>query len=146
MSYCNLTLNDDGLWQCPDCKWVYKRFGPRRSPRRNCPNSPDLAEAKERLGISTDDMKHWAQALAKWTRAGFPKRSQAEVRQCLAICVQCENFVPAKSNCTGTTCRMKTGGRCKLCGCGVKSGGLAIFNKLAMKTEGCPKGKFEATA
>lgn len=41
----------DNRWQCPDCDWVYPRFGPRRSPRRNCPNSPDINTPEHREKI-----------------------------------------------------------------------------------------------
>lgn len=141
MTNCPFQLNADGFYQCPQCDWVYPRFGPRRSPRRNCPKSPDITEAADKLGITGNDIKHWAQALARWTRAGFPKRPQPEVDRCLRICVNCptDNYVPDNPKCTGEACRMKTGGRCKLCGCGVSKSRMAVFNKIKMATEDCPK-------
>lgn len=146
MTNCPFQLNADGLWQCPDCGWIYPRPGPRRSPRRNCPKSPDITEAAERLGITGDDIKHWAQSLAKWMRAKFPMRTPEQVDYCLHICVKCKEFIPSNPKCTGETCRIKIGGYCKACGCRVSKSRVAISNKLAMATEACPKGKWKATA
>jgi len=129
MTDCPFHLTADGFWKCPECGYIDPRKA-AKPPRRNCPNSPDLTEARERLGISVDDMKHWAQALARWTRAGFPTRSQAEVERCLRICVKCDQYV---------------GGRCKSCGCRVSKSRIAVANKLKMATERCPKGHWGET-
>lgn len=139
-------FNTDGPpWTCQQCDWTYARKGEPilsdKPPHRNCPKSPDIMEAADRLGITGNAIKHWAQALARWTVAGFPKRSQAEVERCLRICVHCptDNYVPDNPKCTGEACRMKTGGRCKLCGCRVSKGRIAVINKILMATEDCPK-------
>jgi len=130
MTDCILTRNKNGYLECPDCHWVYK--GKAKHPRRNCPNSPDLTEAREKLGISAEDMKHWAQALARWTRAVYPVRSQAEVERIERdICRPCEEYVD---------------GRCKSCGCRVSKSRIAVSNKLKMATESCPKGKWGESA
>lgn len=141
MTDCPFFVNADGFYECPQCGYIYKpRQMCRKPPRRNCPNSPDITEAAEKLGITGDDIKHWAQALARWMRAGFPRRSQSEVDRCLRICVNCptDNYVPDNPKCTGEACRMKTGGRCKLCGCRVSKSRVAVINKIRMATEGCP--------
>lgn len=140
MSDCPFQLNRCGLYQCPQCGWIYPRKS-KKPPRRNCPKSPDITEAAERLGITGADIKHWAQALARWTRAGFPTRPQHEVERCLRICVNCptDNYVPDNPKCTGEACRMKTGGTCKLCGCSVSKSRTAVFNKIKIATEDCPK-------
>ena len=44
-------------------------------PRRNCPRAPSLGAAAQRLGISWEDVEHYAAALARWTTAGFPTRA-----------------------------------------------------------------------
>ena len=36
MTNCSLTLTADGRWQCPTCKWIYKRKSDK-PPHRNCP-------------------------------------------------------------------------------------------------------------
>ena len=141
MPNCPLQLNADGFFECPQCEWVYKRKADK-PPHRTCPKSPALTEAAEKLGITGDDIKHWMHALARWTRAEFPVRSQAEIERCLRICVRCpsDNYVPDNPKCTTEACRMKTSGRCKLCGCRVSKSRVAVINKIRMATEDCPKG------
>jgi len=87
----------------------------------------DLQPAVEELGISLKDVMHYATALARWTAAGFPKRSQEEVvRIETTICRPCEHYLD---------------GRCKKCGCRVTQG-QAMVNKIRMATENCPEGKW----
>lgn len=131
MTDCPLQLNDDGLWQCPDCDWIYPRKA-EKPPRRTCRNVPDIIEAAEKLGITGDDIKHWAQALARWTAAGFPVRSQAEVIEIEAThCRPCEKYVD---------------GRCQECGCRVSKSRWGVANKLKMATENCPLGKWGSSS
>jgi len=120
----NCIPNADGL-SCRNCGWVKP---PRIQgwPHRNCPNSPDLSPAAERLGVSLSDVRHYAGALAKWTKAGFPTREQAEVERIEAICKACDKYAD---------------GRCKQCGCRVNTG-PAVVNKIKMATENCPLGKW----
>ena len=106
-----------------------------------CSEYIDLTEARERLGISVDDMKHWAHALARWTRAGFPVRDQAEVerieREC---CVPCEEYVTDDAAWVSKIVGWLSGtryGRCKQCGCGLSTSKLSVANKIAMATESC---------
>lgn len=139
---CSFIKNSKGFWQCsnPECGWIYRRKS-EKPPRRNCLKAPDITEAAEKLSITGADIKHLAQALARWMVAGCPTRSNTEVERCLRICVNCptDNYVPDNPKCTGEACRMKTGGRCKLCGCGVSKSRIAVINKIRMATEDCPK-------
>lgn len=141
---CILHRNANGHLECCDCHWIYK--GKAENPRRNCPNSPDLNEARERLGISVDDMKHWTQALARWTRAGFPMRTQAEIERIeREHCRPCDQYVVDEKAWLGKLVGWITGtryGRCKVCGCGVSKSRLAVANKIAMKSEHCKEGKW----
>lgn len=106
-------------------------------PRRHCRKPLDVTEAAERLGITGKDIAKWAQALAKWMRAGFPMRTSTEVDTLLRICVKCKEFVPSNPKCTGEACRIKIGGSCKACGCRVSKSRVAVANKLAMGSEHC---------
>jgi hypothetical protein len=92
-------------------------------PRRA---AADLRPAADKLGITLADGLHYARALARWTAAGFPERSQANVERILPICQAC-NWYAA--------------GRCTKCRCRVNSGPAAI-NKIRMATEDCPLGKW----
>lgn len=78
----------------------------------------------------TMQMWTYKEALLRWAKAGRPKRTQEEVEQLHSqFCSKCEWYDKEQS-------------RCKGCGCKVTLGGLAVFNKLKMKTEKCPKGNF----
>lgn len=125
---CIVEKSPAGFWTCQTCGWVDPKPNSPK-PNRNCPNSPNITEAVERLGISPSDVVHWAEALASWTAAGFPTRSQDEVRRILQQhCNEaCESFIE---------------GRCKRCGCRVNGSRLAVANKIKMATEHCPAGKW----
>ena len=69
----------------------------------------------------------YKEALLRWQKAGRPKRSDKEVESLLnTYCKKCDWYDPEKE-------------RCKGCGCAVTSGAVAIFNKLRMATEKCPR-------
>lgn len=75
-------------------------------------------------------MQLWAykEALLKWQKAGRPTRSQEEVdRIHEQYCSKCDWYDKEKK-------------RCKGCGCKVTSSSMAVFNKIKMATEHCPKG------
>ena len=71
------------------------------------------------------------EALIKWNKAGRPTRTQEEVdRIHREFCaVPCEWYDEGA-------------GRCRGCGCKVTTGSIAIFNKIKMSTEHCPKDKW----
>lgn len=82
-----------------------------------------------------DNAQHYAIALYKWVQAGRPKRTKEEIEERFLICEKCEHFFRLKP----------WRGRCKKCGCylGRHVKLFAIRNKIAMKTEKCPEGKWE---
>ncbi len=147
MTDCPFTLNADGLWQCPNegCGWVYPKKSDK-PPRRNCPatRTPEaIAEQKAQaerqqteaielgksLGWTAKDAKKWAAALYKWNKAGRPKRTDEEVAAIVVICEACEEYKADEK-------------RCRICRCGVSTGGMAIFNKAKISTERCPQDKW----
>lgn len=69
---------------------------------------------------------NFALAMARWARGGFQVRSQDEIDERLAICQSCPHLVD---------------NHCKLCGCACVEKNRLI-NKLALKTEKCPIGKW----
>lgn len=72
----------------------------------------------------------YAEAIIEWTAAGRPERSQDEIDNIYdTYCSRCKRFNPENQ-------------RCLDCGCRVSNKGLAIFNKIRMATEHCPKGKW----
>jgi hypothetical protein len=69
---------------------------------------------------------NFAAAMARWTVAGLPRRTQAEIDERLAICQAC----PFLQN-----------NHCTKCGCACVEQNRLI-NKLALATEKCPEGKW----
>lgn len=86
--------------------------------------------------IWRDGVKY-TQAVWKWTQAGRPKRTAKEIEERFEICKRCPQFEQLK----GKPWR----GRCGVCGCylGRHKNRFVIGNKIAMKTEKCPEGKWE---
>jgi hypothetical protein len=73
---------------------------------------------------------NYAGAIKKWITDGRPVRSVDEVSHIFyERCSPCPYF-----NTTRQTC--------KICGCRTRPIGTALMNKIAMKTESCPKGKW----
>lgn len=99
-------------------------------PRRNCQRDADLVRAVERLGIDSADVVGWAKAVADWLIAGMPVRPMEEVERIeTTVCRPCEHY-------------NEPDGRCKLCRCCVNKKAQAVRNKIRMKTEQCPIGKW----
>jgi hypothetical protein len=65
---------------------------------------------------------NFAGAMARWARAGMPRRTQSEISERLAICEVC----PQLHN-----------NHCQLCGCACTTEDT-FLNKLALSTEKCP--------
>jgi hypothetical protein len=137
---CPLQRSGD-VWRCPVCGWSCKATSDR-PPHRNCPApssplstphalrpTPDVSAAATRLGISLTDVGHYAVALTRWTAAGFPTRTPAEVAR-----IEAEHCRPCTPH--------YRDGRCTKCGCRVNTSSLAVANKIAMATEHCPAGKW----
>jgi len=87
---------------------------------------PDTVEA-EYPALSLQ-LWQYKEALVKWNKAGRPTRTDEEVQEIHdKLCTPCGWYDPAKKRCRG-------------CGCKVTTGAVAVFNKLRMATESCPKG------
>jgi hypothetical protein len=69
----------------------------------------------------------YTEALARWTTAGRPERSDKEVERIFyQHCKPCNWFEPERQICRG-------------CGCHVAENGAAVLNKIKMATENCPR-------
>jgi len=87
------------------------------SPPSDQPTSPGLV----RRAIS------YTEALARWTGAGQPERSDKDVERIFREhCKPCKWYDPQKHICRG-------------CGCRVADSGVAVLNKIRMATEHCPR-------
>lgn len=137
---CCLTRIGDALYRCQACGWTWTdRHGygvlpdrqckpqptpPRRERRANEPtDEPDLAEAAADLGITLAMVRRYAVAVARWTAAGRPKRSDEDVAR-----IWTEHCEP---------CEHRVRHRCRLCGCRVAGGGVSLTLKPRMATEHC---------
>jgi len=70
---------------------------------------------------------NFAAAMTRWTLAGMPRRTQAEIDERLAICQACPFLVD---------------NHCNRCGCACVEQNQLI-NKLALATEKCPENKWD---
>jgi len=100
---------------------------PKPTADKKTNTKADARAGAKKLGLIWADARHYARALAKWTAAKFPVRSDAEVKRLLSICEACTEHVK---------------GHCRVCGCRVNRG-PAVANKIRMATEDCPKGKWK---
>ena len=87
----------------------------------------DNAKTTEKTASLPKQLSNYAKAIARWTTAGQPKRTDEEVASILMICKACSYF---------------TGKSCMVCGCRINVSKRAAFNKARMSTENCPKGKW----
>ena len=69
----------------------------------------------------------YTKAIATWTMAGMPVRSNHEVASIFAVCAACDHF---------------NGRACTVCGCSTSTSAIAFVNKIKMATEKCPKDKW----
>ncbi len=103
-------------------------FAPKISQEEQEKRTAEVASAATRLGIEPNRIANYARALWKWTKAGFPTRTDEEVKAIHAQhCEPCEQYVE---------------GRCKKCGCRAVEKGMALTNKIKMATEACLEKKW----
>ena len=137
MINCPLEIVATNRYRCPACGWEY--VGPK-APRRNCPNAPaaierrkeqelQTAEAAEKLGVTLEHVGNYRDALLRWREADYPTRTDEEVARIHA------------EHC-GKPCDQLVGNRCRKCGCRVAAKGMAVLNKIKMRTEHCPLKKW----
>jgi hypothetical protein len=89
---------------------------------------PVSAPKPKKYPSLTRQAENYAIALAKWTAAKFPVRTNEEIKFIFSQhCAKCDWFDLKKK-------------RCKNCGCRVTTSSIAIVNKIKMATEHCPRG------
>lgn len=93
---------------------------------RNEPRSDFKADSRRTPNLVQRAMSY-AEAVVEWTAAGRPERSDEEVQRIYQhFCKPCKWFDARHSICRG-------------CGCRVADRGFAIFNKIKMATQHCPR-------
>ena len=97
---------------------------PAESPQ--VPAPPEPPEPPEPPGLVRRAISY-TEALARWTAAGRPERSDKDVERIFhQHCRPCNWFDPERQMCRG-------------CGCRVAENGYAVLNKIKMATENCPR-------
>lgn len=72
--------------------------------------------------------KNYAKAVTEHVKSGMETRTDEEVIQLLEICEACDRY---------------ENGRCLVCGCRLSASKSAFSNKLRMKSQACPLGRWE---
>lgn len=127
--------------ECPVAGWC------QRHGRTKTPHLHKLCQNDERYRALWDGQKiqqkaepglakqawSYAKALAKWTLAGKPVRTEEQINEIFeSHCQPCEFFRLRKDG----------QGNCRLCGCKLNKLPEGVKNKIAMLTEGCPDGRW----
>ena len=124
--------------RCADPGQVHFAQNVTEEQCRQCPRFVEAASAESaKAGEAVPRMPGlvrrgvtWTEAALRWVAAGRPERSDEEV-QCIL-----ETFCAGTSPCDWYDAARQV---CRGCGCNVTSGGHAIFNKIRMATEHCPR-------
>lgn len=116
----------NGDFYCPQCKRT--RRGVTALPLRTiCPAADPTRPLPAMPGIVTRGW-NYAKAKKRWKKAGKPVRLQVEIDALHnGFCLQCPFYNQEVRACSP-------------CGCNVNTQADALKNKLAMRTEECPKG------
>lgn len=92
----------------------------------NCPFNKEPEEIPELPSLSKR-IATYAKAVTSWVAAGSPERTEEDVNNIFnTYCKKC-NWLDAERQV------------CKGCGCKVNTGGVAIFNKIKMGNQHCPR-------
>lgn len=141
-------LTSTAIWDCPLCQ---TRHAIQGGAERACVCGTVRTAAGEVVATEVDnqidhlqrlDLKayshsttgiilRWGRAIGRWVASGRPVRTAEQAMGAWSICQQCEHFDNAK-------------GVCRVCDCRISLSAGAVFNKLAMGTERCPEGRWEA--
>lgn len=120
MASCKFVYDDDKkLWICSVCGREVN------APKENIV----LAKCKGEPSF-TQKAVNYMKAVTKHLITGAATRTDDEVAQCLKICESCDVY-----NSEGKYCR--------ICGCKCNANKSAFTNKIRMKSQQCPRGKWQ---
>ena len=116
----------------PPCEW---RFNNKHCTVTGLPITEKICngcsqETARQEATMGDKMKNYYGAIRRWVASGMPVRSDSEVKAIFDDhCSKCELRDPATNG-------------CKNCGCIVSTSSVPLGNKIKMKTEVCPLGRW----
>jgi hypothetical protein len=119
--------------QLPQCEW---RFNNVRCTVTGLNVDANICnrcskETARQEATMPDMARNMYGAVRRWVASMMPVRSQEEVEAILnEHCLQCEVYDPEKK-------------ACKNCGCRVSDSSVPLLNKIKMKTEVCPLGRWK---
>ena len=117
--YCDVEWSDElNSWKCKNCGRTYD------SPK----DTKVFAQCRPKPSIVRQAV-NYTKAIVQHIATGSQTRTDEEVNSLLEICEQCEHY-------------NKDGKYCRICGCRCNANKSAFTNKLRMKSQSCPKGKW----
>lgn len=123
----------------PQCPYRYKgvdghmcsitNLGVTAAICQKCDAETRVEERNNQASLGTKALNYFG-AIRRWIASGRPTRSEEEIAELFEThCKQCDMFDKEKY-------------ACKSCGCSVSTSSEPLGNKLKMKTEACPLGRW----
>lgn len=120
MTSCKFSFDDEKqLWVCSVCGRTIK------APKTNIVH----ATCRSKPTMLTQAV-NYTKAVVQHIATGAKTCTDEEVAARLVICQACESYATEKQY-------------CRLCGCSCNVGKSPFLNKLRMKSQECPKGKWK---
>lgn len=125
MNYCQLEKESECTAVCKVCGRKIRTKNPA-ALKVKCLRGYGSRDGSPSLGSK---VMRYATAAAGHILSGGETRNDVEVQERFQLCQDCEYFNSAQSV-------------CDVCGCKVNQNKNAFLNKLRMKSQQCPKGKW----
>lgn len=120
MSFCKFKHLHGDYYQCEVCGLKIRCSDPSKV-FATCPGEP------RKFPPLLKQARNYAKAVTEHVTSGMKTRTDEEVIQLLEICEACEKYED---------------GRCLVCGCRLSASKSAFSNKLRMKSQACPLGRW----
>jgi hypothetical protein len=118
-----------------DCEFHVVANGKPRCAVTNLPTNEEICkrcvkETREQTANFSTKVISFTKAIKRWVASGMPERTDEEVKELYENhCKKCVRYDEKLH-------------ACKTCGCAVSLDNSPLKNKLKMKTESCPLGRF----
>lgn len=121
MSFCKFKHVHGDYYKCEVCGLKIRCSDPSKV-FATCPGEP------RKFPPLLTQAKNYAKAVTEHVKSGMETRTDEEVINLLQICEMCDKYED---------------GRCLVCGCRLSASKSAFSNKLRMKSQSCPLGRWE---